>query len=189
MTKLDFLIDNRLMGSHVGASLATEYEDHADRYETNHAHEFWNGRLLCYRDAPPAVAHTMRYFLRRGIDRVREFYGVTDPLYADVLHLVGWPPGMSMPVHADNCQLDGSTNHLEHREFSGVYYLTGADDGALILPNQGLKILPRAGRFVSLPCGLSHQHGVEVTNSLRITMAFFLTRDASKADPALMAHV
>jgi len=175
-----------LMGKGVAHVLAETYAQNPQQYATGHDHAFWNGRLLDYRSAPDGVRGFMIGAMRDGISAIREFYKIREPLYADVLNLVGWPGGMSMPVHADNCQIDGASNGLEHRAFSGNYYLTECD-GGLLLPKQGLVILPRPGRFVSLPCGLSHPHGVQrATEGARITLTFFLTTDIDKADRGLL---
>lgn len=183
----DFLLTDLLMGPRVADRLAAAYLDGCGNYATDHAHEFWNGRLLDYRRAPPEIAEIMRRYMRKAIANVRAFHDC-GPLYPDVLNLVGWPDGMAMPVHADNCEMDGSSNGLEHRAHSGNFYLTSCDGGELFLPNQGRHIRPRPGRFVSLPCGLSHPHGVmPALNGHRITLTFFMTHDPSKADASLMA--
>lgn len=166
--------------------LANAYRANADKLSQVETDPYWRDRLLhlaTLDSAAPAAANAMREALQRALPEIAAFYRATRPLYADVVHLVGWREGMSMQVHADNANPDGSPNAHPHRDFSGVLYLNDDyEGGGLDLPRQGVLVRPRRGTLISLPAGLSHMHGVEpVTSGLRITMPFFLTHDRSKA--------
>lgn len=188
---LDFLVIDDFLESEACDRLAKVYRESDGHYETWHKDPFWKGRLLSHRDVKNSFAqNSMRRIIRDARLNVRAFYP-SPPLYTDVLHIVGWPQGMKMPSHADNAHENGDIHEFHWRDYSGVLYLN--DDftgGGLHLPKQDILIQPRKGMFVSLPCGLSHMHGVtEITLGTRITMAFFLTRDAAHADPDLLERV
>jgi hypothetical protein len=107
-----------------------------DRFERP-AETFWQGRLLGYReirDVDPTAAAAVQEALAWAACKVRGFYGVDAPLFADVAHLVGWREGQSMPPHADNAHRDGTPHALAHRAYSGVIYLERRLRGRRALP-------------------------------------------------------
>src|SRR4051794_11977436 len=56
--------------------------------------------------------------------QVRTFFGVKPPLFTDLLQIVKWSPGMSMPAHDDNA-FEG----VGHRQFSAIVYLNDDYEG------------------------------------------------------------
>lgn len=186
---LDFLVIDDLLPPSLCRALARTYADHVELYETSRE-PFWDNRLLGYRDilaVDPSAAAAVRGALARAIGRIGGFYGVAEPLYADVAHLVGWREGQGMPAHSDNTHPDGRPHEYAHRAFSGVLYLSDDHEGGdLYLPRHDILIKPKPGLFVSLPAGPRHEHAVtRVERGVRTTMAFFLTLDRERSDPAL----
>lgn len=184
----DFLVIDDFLSAEGCDRLSATYRNSADFYETWHKESFWQGRLLGHRDVTDFGAIED---MRRSVDKARvavEGFYNAQRLYTDALHVVGWPQGWQMPPHADNAHESGEQHEFHWRDYSGVLYLNGDfDGGGLYLPKQDILIQPPRGMFVSLPCGLSHMHGVtEVTLGLRITLAFFLTADYSHVDPDLL---
>lgn len=185
---LDFLVADDMLNTWACDVLAKTYRDSATLYENWHKDAFWRDRLLGWRDIPRGnPADFMGWALNATRPAVREYYG-TSNLDLDVLHLVGWPTGYQMTPHADNAHESGEIHEFHWRDYSGVLYLNDDfEGGGLYLPKQDILIEPHKGMFVSLPCGLSHMHGVqEITSGLRITLAFFLTTDISHADRDLL---
>lgn len=191
---LDFLVIDDFLRPHECNHLASIYRASEGEYETWHTEPFWKGRLLGYRDVKDrAAVATVMGVLSRAQCEVQDFYEhyPQRPLYPDVLHVVGWPTGWEMPTHADNAHESGEPHALAWRDYSGVLYLNDDfEGGGLYLPKQDILIQPRRGMFVSLPCGLSHMHGVtKVTSGLRITLAFFLTTEIAHADRRLLEEI
>ena len=154
------------------------------------ASDFWRERLLgveAVSAVAPDVAKRMREVAQIGIRHIGEFYRAPHALYADVLDLAKWTEGDFMAVHADNAYRDGRPHDLAHRAFSGLFYLSDDfEGGGLYLPRQNVVIRPRRGTFLSLPAGLSHEHGVvRVERGSRYTMPFFVTPDPAKASPGV----
>lgn len=188
---LDFIVIDDFLEPDACDRLASIYCANADRYETWHKDPFWKGRLLSHRDVTHREAvEDMRGVILGAKDHARRTFSAPS-LFVDVLHLVGWPTGYQMTPHADNAHESGEIHEFHWRDYSGVLYLN--DDfggGGLYLPKQDILIEPSRGMFVSLPCGLSHMHGVqEITSGLRITLAFFLTTDIAHADRDLLSEV
>lgn len=184
----DFLVVDDFLGKFACDHLADVYRDSSSLYETYHRDPFWKGRLLGHRDIhDPDATGFMRYVVSRAQSVGMGFYDAPT-LYPDVLHVVGWPQGIRMTPHADNAHESGEIHEFHWRDYSGVLYLNDDfEGGGLYLPKQDILIEPRKDMFVSLPCGLSHMHGVnEVTSGLRITLAFFLTTDISRTDRDLI---
>lgn len=183
---LGFLVVDQLVKPEVCDRLRAHYEASAPAYQKGVADKFWDNRLLHYSTSmglDPAAANLMAEAMEAGIQKAEAFYKPPSPLYADVLHLVAWEEGRFMHVHADSAYSNGTPHALAHRAFSGLLYLNDDyEGGGLYLPHQNVVVQPRKGMFVSLPCGLSHEHGViRIERGSRYTMPFFLTLDPSKA--------
>lgn len=184
---LDFLVVDQLLSPDQCAELRALYDRHPDLYEQGHKDAMWNSRLLGLRglqSVDQAGAGLMRSVVLGAMRRIASHYRVKAPLYADVAHLTKWVAGQHMPVHADNANPDGSPHAMSHRAYSGLFYLSDDfDGGGLYLPHQDVLIQPRAGMFVSLPGGVSHEHGVVlVERGERYTMPFFVTHIRDKAE-------
>lgn len=191
---LALLIHERALSQEACQLLCDVYDRLGQSFSTQEHDEFWNGRMLAYgavRDASPPAAEAMISALLDGGRRVAGHFGLTAPLYADVLNLVGWRDGMFMPVHADDAyEIDGQ-RVLSHRAYAGLYYLNDDyEGGGLYLPRQDVLIQPSRGMFVALPGDESHEHAViRIESGRRVTMPFFLTFDAEKAAAALPSPV
>lgn len=193
MTCHDFLIQENFLSLGVCRGLTKVYQGHPELYERGFEHAFWNDRTLeaaKVATVDPAAADFMRIAAGMAIDRVRVFYDHAAPLYPDTLNLVGWPaPHPGMPLHADNAYTNGEPHSLAHRAYGCMVYLTDDYEGGELFVqrpdgNSEVVLKPSAGALVSLPAGLSHQHGVHpVTTGLRCVLTFFLT-----ADPAKIPH-
>jgi 2-oxoglutarate-Fe(II)-dependent oxygenase superfamily protein len=152
---------------------------------------FWDGRFLWHSDMRNAygeLADHMRNAQRAATARVTEFYGLTEPIYPDLLQMMSWPVGIHMPPHADNANPDGSPHAMAHRDFSGIIYLN--DDyrgGEFYFTARNTLITPRKGMLLAFTAGFYHEHAVlRVEGKERLTMPFFLTFDKTRADPSLL---
>ena len=82
--------------------------------------------------------------LERARARLESFYKLTAPIYADLLQLVHWPVGMSMPPHADNAYPDGTPHEMGYRDFGAVAYLNDDfEGGELYFTALDIVIKPR----------------------------------------------
>jgi hypothetical protein len=151
------------------------------------AEDFWKGRILFFRDIArqrSGAASVMRDAQRRVTQRLRRFYELTAPLFADTVQLVRWREGMSMPPHADRANPDGSPHAMPHRDFASIVYLN--DDytgGELYFPRLDLLVKPGQGMLLAFTGGWHHEHAVlKVLEGDRLTMPAFYTFDASRRD-------
>jgi hypothetical protein len=157
----------------------------------NHVPGFWDGRFIWHSDMSKAygeLAHQMLNAQRRAATLITDFYRLTQPIYADLLQIMGWPVGIHMPPHADNANPDGSLHAMAHRDFSGIVYLN--DDyrgGEFYFTALDTVIKPKKGMLVAFTAGFYHEHAVlRVEGSQRLTMPFFLTFDRGRADFTLL---
>ncbi len=152
---------------------------------------YWNNRFVWHNQiaaAFPEAGAIMLAAHKRAIKLVSGFYRLKAPIYADLLQIVRWESGMFMPPHADNANPDGSAHVAPHRNFAGVVYLNDDyEGGELYFTDLNVAVRPRRGMLVSMTGGFRHEHGVLlVKKGKRLTMPFFLTFDASKAERSLL---
>jgi hypothetical protein len=166
-----------LLAETAGALSATQHVDDVPE-------EFWKGRILFFHDilsARPGTAALMRDVQRRVTERLRSFYELTAPVFADTVQLVRWRTGMHMLPHADRAHADGSRHDTAYRDFASVIYLN--DDftgGELYFPRLDLTVKPAAGMLLAFTGGWHHEHGVlNVESGERLTMPAFYTFDAA----------
>ncbi len=153
---------------------------------------FWQGRILFFRDIAAVrsgAAALMRDAQRRVTERLRAFYELTAPVFADTVQLVRWRPGMSMPPHADRANPDGSAHGMPFRDFASIVYLNdGYTGGELYFPRLDLLVRPTMGMLLAFTAGWHHEHGVtKVLTGDRLTMPAFYTFDGSRRDRDLYA--
>ncbi len=151
------------------------------------ADDFWKGRILFFRDIlreRPGSAALMRDAQRRVTQRLRMFYELTAPVFADTVQLVRWRPGMSMPSHADRANPDGSAHGMPFRDFASIVYLNDHyAGGELYFPRLDLVVKPARGMLLAFTGGWHHEHGVlKVVSGDRLTMPAFYTFDAAHRD-------
>ena len=129
----------------------------------------------------------MRDAQRRVTERLRSFYKLTVPVFADTVQLVRWRAGMYMPTHADRANPDGSPHGMPFRDFASVIYLNDTyEGGELYFSRLDLTIKPATGMLLAFTGGWHHEHGVlKVTSGERLTMPAFYTFDASHREREL----
>lgn len=148
---------------------------------------FWRGRILQFGDvlsARPGTAALMRDAQHRITDRLRKFYDLTAPIFADTVQLVRWKPGMSMPPHADRANKDNTPHEFAHRDFASIVYLNdGYEGGELYFPRLDIMVRPAPGMLLAFTGGWHHEHGVlTVASRDRLTMPAFYTFDPSQRE-------
>ena len=146
--------------------------------------EYWKGRFLHFGDVllrRPGSAALMRDAQSRVTQRLRRFYELTAPVFADTVALVRWRPGMFMAPHADRANPDGGYHGFPHRDFGSIVYINdGYEGGELYFPRLDLVVKPTLGLLVAFSGGWHHEHGViKVRSKDRLTMPAFYTFDVS----------
>ena len=105
---------------------------------------------------------------------IEETYGYN--VYPDIFQIVRWFDGTEQPVHADGCNMDGSSNNLTWREFGSILYLN--DDytgGEIVYTEKNITYKPRAGTMIFHPGSLEYKHGVKkVIQGTRYVMTGFI---------------
>jgi hypothetical protein len=152
--------------------------------------DFWKGRILYFRDVlrnRPGAAALMRDAQRRVTERLRSFYQLTVPVFADTVQLVRWRAGMHMPAHADRANPDGRPHGMPFRDFASIVYLNDAyEGGELYFPRLDLTVKPATGMLLAFTGGWYHEHGVlKVQSGERLTMPAFYTFDAAHREREL----
>ena len=145
---------------------------------------FWKGRFLQFGDVllrRPGAAALMRDAQGRVTQRLRLFYELTAPIFADTVALVRWRPGMFMDPHADRANPDGGYHGFPHRDFGSIVYINDEyAGGELYFPRLDLVVKPTLGLLVAFTGGWHHEHAViKVRSGDRLTMSAFYTFDAS----------
>ena len=101
-------------------------------------------------------------------------------VYADVLQMIRWFPGMEQKPHSDDMKNAG--DHFEwfhHRDFGSIIYLNDDYDGGhTYYPNYGIDVVPKSGMLAVHPGDQKHLHGVtKIQNNMRYTISSFWTYD------------
>jgi hypothetical protein len=189
---LDFLVADDVLSREDCAALCRAFDELQELvFTAEEIDTFWNKRGVWLDDVAkhrPEAAALMRKGLRAGLGRMRRFWKLTQPVYADGLHLMSWKAGLFMAPHADNAYPDGKDHQMGYRDFSGVIYLNGDyEGGELYLTAQDVVVSPKPGMFVSMSGGFHHEHGVlRVEQGLRMTLPFFVSFDRARGDPQLV---
>lgn len=153
------------------------------------------GHVACVRavHAPilaRAAPHSLPALLRArdlARDAAEELSG--EVLFVEFSALHSWCAGSELGWHDDV----SAGEHLSARHWSAVLYLNGEEfsggDFAVALDTSGAserRFRPRTGSLLVYPSTVRHRV-TPVTAGVRVTLAVWLTRDASRAeDPALL---
>jgi Family of unknown function (DUF6065)/2OG-Fe(II) oxygenase superfamily len=188
---LDFIYQPNFLSKAECALLVETAEALADQQHVEGiADPFWRGRILYFADvlaARTGAAALMRDAQRRVTERLRRFYQLTVPVFADTVQLVRWRTGMHMPTHSDRANPDGRPHGMPFRDFASIVYLN--DDyqgGELYFPRLDMTVKPATGMLLAFTGGWYHEHGVlKVLAGERLTMPAFYTFDAAKREREL----
>ena len=188
----DFLVMDDLLTAEDCATLCQTFAELEDRtFKSRDIDPYWNDRFIWHADiaaARPDAGAIMSQALGRAVARMRAFYRLTAPVYPDLLQIVRWRAGMAMQPHADNVNPDGAPHKMAYRDLSGIIYLNDDyEGGELYFTALDIAVKPRRGMLVGLTAGFHHEHAVlRVESGMRLTMPFFLTFDAARADRSLL---
>ena len=191
----DFLVADDLLTEEECGTLCRAFAELEDRtFKSADIDPYWNDRFIWHADvasARPEAGGIMSRALGRAIARIRSFYRLTVPIYPDLLQIVRWQAGMSMPPHADNVNPDGAPHKMAYRDLSGIIYLNDDyEGGELYFTALDVAVKPRRGMLIGLTAGFHHEHAVlRVEQGTRLTMPFFLTFDPAKADRSLLQQL
>ncbi|MEI6203446.1 MAG: DUF6065 family protein [Enhydrobacter sp.] len=149
--------------------------------------DYWSNRILDYPDIlreRPEAARIIVETQRRITQRLRDFYELKAPVYADFVHMVQWREGMLLHPHADRANPDGSPHGMPWRDFASIVYLNDDyEGGAFYFTALDMLIKPKAGTLVAFTGGFHHEHGITtITKGTRITLPAFYTFDESRKD-------
>jgi hypothetical protein len=121
--------------------------------------------------------------IRKKIKKIIELeYGNGKEVYADLIQIVRWFPGMEQQPHADDMKnIDDADKWFNHRDFGAILYLNDDYEGGITYyPEYELGIIPKSGRLAIHPGDSDHLHGVtKIENVNRYTIASFWTFDKS----------
>lgn len=149
--------------------------------------DYWSGRILDYPDVlreRPEAARAMVETQRRICERIKAFYELTAPVFADFIHLVQWRERMFLNPHADRANPGGEPHGMPWRDFASIVYLNDDyEGGSLYFSALDMVIKPTAGTLVAFTGGFHHEHGITtITKGIRITLPAFYTFDQNQRD-------
>lgn len=144
----------------------------------------WDARTIVPHLCPDQIAGLMRDIRARIVAAIEAHYGLTEPLYPDVVNLTRWRPGEFQAPHADRENMDGSPHPFPWRDYGCVLYLNDDfEGGEVYFPLHDLQPKITPGMLAFFPGDLEHLHGVKpVRDGVRYTLSCFLTHDASKKE-------
>lgn len=125
----------------------------------------------------------------RIAQEIKNFYNI-DEVYADLLSISRWFPGMDQTPHADDMSNVDEEKYkwFHHRDFGSVIYLnTNYSGGHTYYPDHNIEVTPKAGTLVIHPASPDHLHGVtKIEGNVRYTISSFWTTDKSYDDSATL---
>ena len=133
---------------------------------------FWDNRVLQTRRLTNRkVRRVIESIQHRVVVACCKYYD-EEYVYPSHTNVVTWKGGMELKPHIDDI------GHLAHRDYSSIIYLNDDYEGGYtIFPNQNYDSIPKAGKLIVFPSGITHPHGVtEVTSGVRYTMAMWFTK-------------
>jgi hypothetical protein len=154
------------------------------------SHAYWDGRVMSMFSSGSRVEDSESFILlaHEIVERlsvtIKNYYGVSEPVFVDCLDLVRWSVGSELTAHVDEVP------HA-HRLWGSVIYLNDDyEGGETFYPNLGISVSPQAGMAVVHRGNEEHRHGVtKVFGVERFTVASFWGVDGSKALVETLAWV
>ena len=147
---------------------------------------FWDGRVInAYNinQKSTALGIVLKNTKEKILKIAKEAYSINEDIYADLLQLTRWFPGMEQPPHSDNMENTSHSEFHKHREYGIVIYLN--DDfkgGNTFYPQHNFYINPEPGKLAIHPASTDHMHGVtKIEGNIRYTLTSFLTFDKARA--------
>jgi hypothetical protein len=149
---------------------------------------FWDNRVVATHSIylkNPELGKTLDIIKHRIIDTVQNSYDLNQKLYADLLTITRWFPGMEQAPHSDNMENTNDHETHKHREYGVVIYLNNDfSGGKTFYPQYNFEIVPEPGKMAIHPASTDHMHGVtKIENGVRYTLTSFLTFDKTKELP------
>ena len=145
---------------------------------------FWNNRTLnlefLFNSEDHEIAIIINNIRKKIKETIQTEYGNGKEVYADLIQLVRWFPGMEQHPHADDMKnIEDSDEWFHHRDFGAILYLNNDYEGGItVYPEYELGIVPKPGMLAVHPGDSDHIHGVtRIENSNRYTIASFWTFD------------
>ena len=145
---------------------------------------FWNNRTLnlefLFNSEDHEIAIIINNIRKKIKETIQTEYGNGKEVYADLIQLVRWFPGMEQHPHADDMKnIEDSDEWFHHRDFGAILYLNNDYEGGITFyPEYELGIVPKPGMLAVHPGDSDHIHGVtRIENSNRYTIASFWTFD------------
>ena len=145
---------------------------------------FWTNRTLnlefLFKNGDKEIALILNNIRKKIKETIQTEYGNGKEVYADLIQLVRWFPGMEQHPHADDMKnIEDSDEWFHHRDFGAILYLNNDYEGGITFyPEYELGIVPKPGMLAVHPGDSDHIHGVtRIENSNRYTIASFWTFD------------
>jgi hypothetical protein len=145
---------------------------------------FWKNRTLnlefLFNSGDHEIAIIINNIRKKIKETIQIEYGNGKEVYADLIQLVRWFPGMEQHPHADDMKnIEDSDEWFHHRDFGAILYLNNDYEGGITFyPEYELGIVPKPGMLAVHPGDSDHIHGVtRIENSNRYTIASFWTFD------------
>jgi len=145
---------------------------------------FWTNRTLnlefLFKNGDTEIAIILNNIRKKIKETIELEYGNGKEVYADLIQLVRWFPGMEQHPHADDMKnVEDSPEWFHHRDFGSIIYLNNDYEGGITFyPEYEIGILPKVGMLAVHPGDSDHLHGVtRIENVNRYTIASFWTFD------------
>lgn len=115
----------------------------------------------------------LRDLMSKILDKLKDFYGISDELYMCSMFLAKQYPGGEVGIHSD---VDKGAN--PHFEYSAILYLnTLKEGGELKFASLNYSHKPEKGDFVFFPSKTTGMHYVKPVAEERYSLCFWTTKD------------
>jgi hypothetical protein len=145
---------------------------------------FWKNRTLnlefLFESGDNQIAIILNNIRKKIKETIQAEYGNGKEVYADLIQLVRWFPGMEQHPHADDMKnVEDADEWFHHRHFGAILYLNNDYKGGITFyPEYEIGIVPKPGMLAVHPGDSDHIHGVtRIEDSNRYTVASFWTFD------------